>query len=220
VRDEGVATNKILLSEHIEAKRRGDKKKEAETFEKLVDHNEALMLAAMAPPGGIAGLSPLLEARRLQYAIPNGAFKIQAAFDVCLVHQIERPDQSTFVPGGKILMSPNDRRRDHESTPKGVLVAAGLQALDHLRSNGIEVGHIVTLIRQAPWRMPIDNVGGHEKYLLILRTGDITGSEDLREAIAAGKCRIEWNAENSQHIYVDEQGQRWNPTVPFLPADY
>lgn len=209
-------SNHVLLNEYKSA----PKEKQPEIFSKIVAYNEELMLQAMAPPGGIPGLSPLLDARRRECAIPNGAFKIQAAFDVCLVHHIPKPSQSTFVQGGKIVMTDNDRRRESESAPRGVLVSAGLKAMDDLRSNGIEPGHIVTLIRQAPWRMPVDNIGGHEKYLLILRTGDITGSEDLRQALAEGRCRIEWNAENSQHVFVDEQGQRWQPTVPFLPADY
>ena len=213
-------TNRVLLNEYVTARSAGDKAKEAAAFEEMVKHNEALMRKAMAPPGGIPGLSPLLDARRLEYAIPNGAFHIQAAFDVCLVHQVDRNQSDTFVLGGKILKSQNDKRREAESTPRGVLVSAGLQALDCLRSNGIELGHIVTLIRQAPWRMPIDNVGGHEKHLLILRTGDITGSEDLSGALARGECRVEWDAENARHIYVDPRGQRWDPTLPFLPADY
>ncbi len=209
-------TNQILLNDY----KKGSKAERDKIFPKLVEHNVELLKASMAPPGGIPGLSPLLDARRWEYAIPNGAFKIQAAFDVCLVHQVKLEERDTFVEGGKILMSQNDRVRATESAARGSLVSAGLQALDHLRSNGIEPGHMVTLIRQAPWHMPIDNVGGHQKYLLILRTGDITGSEDLQQALASGKCRIEWNAETSQHIYVDESGQRWTPTVPFLPADY
>ena len=216
----GEQTNRVLVGEYLTARKAGDKAKEAAVLEEMTQHNVALMRAAMVPPGGIPGLSPLLDARRLEYAIPNGAFKIQAAFDVCLVHQLDRNQSDTFVEGGKILKSQNDKRRETDSAPRGVLVSAGLQALDCLRSNGIEVGHVVTLIRQAPWRMPIDNVGGHEKHLLILRTGDITGSEDLSQALARGECRFEWDADNARHIYVDPRGQRWEPTVPFLPADY
>jgi hypothetical protein len=197
----------------------GDAANKEVALGQLTEHAATEFKAQQTPPGGIPGLCPLLEARRFTHGIPNGAFKTQAAFDVCFVHQVSRFETETYGTT-KIVMPKTAKKRVDEETPRGVLVSAGLQALDHLRSNGIDLGHMVSLIRMAPWRMPIDNVLGAEQYVLILRTGDITGSEDLREALAAGKCRIEFNKETRQHIYVDEQGQPWTPTVPFLPEDY
>lgn len=197
----------------------GDAAEKEVALAQLAERADAAFKAHQTPPGGIPGICPLLEARRFPYKIPNGAFKTQAAFDVCFVHQVSRFESETYGDT-QIVMPKTAKKRVDEETPRGILVSAGLQALDHLRSNGIELGHMVSLIRLAPWRMPIDNVLGAELYVLILRTGDITGSEDLRVALAAGKCRIEFDKESRQHIYVDEQGQPWTPTVPFLPEDY
>lgn len=189
-------------------------------FGKRVEAVEKDFRARMAPPGGIPGINPLLESRRLSCAIPNGAFKLQPAFDVCLVHQLPRFEGETYGDGGTIYMPQTARRRVEEETPRGVLVGAGMRALDCLRSNGIDLGHIVSFIRQAPWRMPVEMVSGVDFYLLILRVGDITGSEDLRAQVAAGKAKIEWNLEQGQHTFVDAEGKRWDPTLPFLPEDY
>ena len=193
---------------------------DAVVFGKRVEAVEAEFRRIQAAPGTIPGINALLEERRFKFAIPNGAFKLQAAFDVCLVHQLPRFHGETYGDNGVIVMPQTGRRRVEEETPRGVLVSAGLQALDHLRSNGIDLGHIVSFIRQAPWRMPVEMIAGCDFNLLILRTGDITGSEDLREAVASGKSRIEYDSEAGQHTFVDAQGKRWDPTVPFLPEDY
>lgn len=196
--------------------RGGAAEKEA-ALQQLTEITEREVVATQAPPGGIPGLPPLLEARRLQYGIPNDAFKIQAAFNVCLVKQV------SWVEGekiGSIFLPKTMQKKNEEEAPRGILVSAGLQALDCLRSNGIDLGHMVSMLRLAPWRMPVEIVAGKYEYLLILRTGDITGSEDLRVALAEGKCRIHYDEEHGQHLYVDENGKRWTPTLPFIPEDY
>jgi len=189
------------------------------TFGKRVESVAEEFKERMAPPGGIPNISPLLDARRRMYAIPDGAFDLQAAFNVCLVHQVPRFMKDTYGDTG-ILMPDTARRRVEEETPRGILVSAGLAALDTLRSNGIEPGHMVSFIRQAPWRMPVANIGGADFYLIILRDGDITGSEDLRVALAKGECRIEYQRDTAQHVYVDEKGERWTPKHPFISEDY
>lgn len=178
------------------------------------------ILERMAPPGGIPNISALLEARRLKYGIPDGAFKTWPSFDVCFVQQISRFEGETYGNGNLIVMTDTTKQRVNEETPRGVLVSAGLNALDCLRSNGIEPGHIVSFMRLAPWRMPIENLDGKDFHMMILRVGDITGSEDLSAALARGECRITWDEQSKQHLYLDAEGRRWTPTLPFLPDDY
>lgn len=173
----------------------------------------------MAPPGGIPGLHPALEKRRWIYGIPNGAFQVQAAFNVCLVWQISRFDTDMIGDTG-LYMSKQTEKRMNDETPRGIIVSAGLAALDALRSNGIDIGHVVTMLRLAPWRMPCDMVGGVEQYVLILRAGDITGSEDLEEARRRGDCKFVYDEGTGQHQFVDKDGKRWDPKLPFIGADY
>ena len=173
----------------------------------------------MSPRGGIPGLHPVLDERRFIYGIPDGAFRVQAAFNVCLVWQVGRYESDKIGDTG-LYMAQTTKKRIDEETPRGILVSAGMEALDCLRSNGIDIGHMVSMLRLAPWRMPCDMVAGVEYNIMILRAGDITGSEDLSAALRAGKCRIEYDADNGQHHYVDEHGKRWNPKLPFIGADY
>lgn len=198
---------------------RGDAAEKEVLLRRKAENVEAEFRRIHKAAGEIPALSPLLDARRIENAIPNGAFKIQAAFDVCLVHQLPRFTGETFGDT-QIIMPETSKKRVEEETPRGVLVSAGLRALDCLRSNGIDLGHIVSFIRQAPWRMPIENVAGADFHLLILRAGDITGSEDLRVAIERGECSLQWDEEAGQHFYIDAKGKRWNPTLPFIPEDY
>lgn len=188
-------------------------------FGKYVESISDEFEARMAPAGGIPGIPPLLDARRLKYAIPDEAFKVQAAFNVCLVHQIPRFEGETYGDG-PIVMPQTARRKNEEEAPRGIIVSAGLQALDCLRSNGLDLGHLITFCRLAPWRMPVVQLRGHDFYLVILRTGDITGSEDLREALATGRCHIDYEEDSVQHVLVDQRGKRWNPVVPFISEDY
>lgn len=188
-------------------------------FGKRVEAIEEEFKRRMAPPGGIKGIHPLLEKRRFQYAIPDGAFRIQAAFNTCFVHQLPRFEEETYGDTG-IIMPQTARRRVEEETPRGILVSAGLNALDCLRSNGIDLGHIVSFVRQAPWRMPIAMVNGVDFYLVILRAGDITGSEDLRLLLQEEVCRVDYQPDAGGHVFVDVMGRRWDPRMPFISEDY
>jgi hypothetical protein len=179
----------------------------------------------MAPKGSL-GLSPLLDARRLECGIPNGAFKQQAVFDRIYLHQLAEDNKETYGDT-QIVMPETVRERKQHEAPRGVIVSAGLKALDNLKSNGIDVGHIVRFIRLSPWRMPIENICGVDKYIMILRDGDITGSEDLSEALRKGECEIkvrEYKDEEGVlqrcHMYLNKDGDIWEPEMPWIPDDY
>ena len=178
-----------------------------------------------AKPGSL-GLPELLDRRRIEYAIPDGFFQEQACFDRVFLFQVRLAGRETFADGGKVILSQMGKQRELESAPYGIVVSAGLPALDQLRANGIDLGHIVGFIREAPWRKPVDTVEGVEFYSMLLTVGDITGSIDLASALAAGKCRIHGRELKSddgiittEHIFVDERGKMWNPSQPFIPAD-
>jgi hypothetical protein len=115
------------------------------------------------------------------------------------------------------------KRRTKEEAPRGILVSAGLKALDNLNSNGIDVGFRVHFIRTAPWRMPITMVNGKEFYLMILRDGDILGSEDTMLNLKSKKCEIklaEFEDGSVQHKYMDDNGKVWDPTMPWIADDF
>ncbi|MEE9219981.1 MAG: hypothetical protein V3U34_00390 [candidate division NC10 bacterium] len=171
-------------------------------------------------------LSKMLDRRRLTHAVPDGAFKRIPTFDNVMVMQLsDNPDEEHFAGTG-IIKPVMSERKEKEEAPRGLLIGAGLSALDALRSNGIDLGHFVSFIRQAPWHMKVDTVATHGIYCLVLRAGDIKGSEDTMTWLVEGKLQIRTRDEDGVkvHYYVkfDEDGTPtvWNPTEPFLPDDY
>ncbi|HEU4680674.1 MAG TPA: hypothetical protein VFS51_02940 [Gemmatimonadales bacterium] len=87
---------------------------------------------------------------------------------------------------------------DESPTSRGVLVAAGPNAMDYLDSQGIELGHVVVFARFAGEEAN-DQKGGYELHqrFLTLTSRDIQGSEDLRQGLEEGT-----------HRYVKVDGKR------------
>lgn len=78
-----------------------------------------------------------------------------------------------------------------EYKPMGVLVSAGLLALDRLRSYGVELGDIVEFANYSGFEREVardpENKG---KHLIQLEAHEIRGSKDLGERIAAGEIEV------------------------------
>lgn len=187
---------------------------------------EPIIREKQAPPGSL-GLPELLDKRRIEYAIPDGAFKEQAVFDRVYIYQKRIEMRDTFSDESLIYTTSVGKQREHDSVPHGIIVSAGLKALDTLRSNGIDLGHIVGFIQLAPYRKEVAVVEGVSFYLMLLRVGDITGSFDLAEEFRKGRCKVHTRVitgddglEIKEHIYLDESGKIWDPIIPFMPADY
>lgn len=168
------------------------------------------------------GLGPLVDKKRKQYGIPDEAFFNQcAAFNKVLVAQIPEEEGDTYE-GTVILKTEIAKKRDLVEAPRGVIVSAGLQALDELRSNGIDIGHTVGFTRLAPFRRPFATIGGERLTLIVLVAGDIVDSEDLGQAMRSRRTRVvaKPNAEGVMiHQFVDENGKVWSPVEAAIPED-
>lgn len=167
--------------------------------------------ANFAEPGKL-GLPALLEAKRIKYAIPNSAWRSQAVFNKILVWQIPIDESDTYGKTG--LVKPETvKKRELSEAPRGVIVSAGLQALDELRSHGVDVGHTVFFTHLAPFRKRLPPIAGRESALVILHSGDIFDSEELADNLKSRVCRvIAKESENGlTHVFCDENGKVWNP---------
>lgn len=147
----------------------------------------------MSGPGEL-NLPDLMDKRRLDYGIVDRVFSRQALFDRVFVWRI--PGES-FGEGGVIsgsesgIVAPvQTQRSDEIESPRGVIVSAGLAALSDLRSNGIDVGHIVSIGEMAPYGMSFGYVGTQEQKVVVVTAGFLVGSEDLSAALKAGKVEI------------------------------
>jgi hypothetical protein len=163
----------------------------------LVDHElekakrrTALIKQHMSPPGAL-GLPPLLEAHRLKYGITDGFFRVQASFDRIFVFPLdaEDGDKAERTTGG-IYKPEVTKLRDKQEGNRGVLISAGLTACDRLMSHGIEIGHIVITNKNVPFARRCESIGEQALHYLVMRDGDLAGSETLMERLRAGTARV------------------------------
>lgn len=197
-------------------------------FENALERNRRAFEKRLSPKGAL-GLDPHLDQRRLDYLIPDEAFDVQPIYDRIFVAQLnDGPDDGKFVEGGMIVKPQTVESRDIKESPRGIIVAAGNIAMDNLMSHGIHLGDIVTFTEVAPWKLPLGRLGDAdcsiEYDLLQLRSGDITGSPDVRQRILSGalKVKLRHNKKRDcyEHVLVDSEGKTWNPIEPFSGGDY
>lgn len=151
-------------------------------------------------PLGHFNLPELLDKRRLEYKIPNGAFDIYPAFDKVLVWQVSTTEGNTYTKGGSIIMPDQIIAAKRNTAPRGIIVSAGLKAMDALYSTGIEVGHFVRFKKLAPFMMVVEEIDGVELTVMEVRDGDIAGSEDMAKDFHSRKGKIV-NVGKDKNIY-------------------
>lgn len=183
---------------------------------------DALEVSKRLSPRGKLNLPRLLDERRLQYGIVDRAFTHhRALFDCVLVYQIPQFEGDTYGDGKIVMPEPGKRREELESA-RCVVVSAGQKALDELRSHGVDLGHIVHVCKHTPLRQRIDMVNGHAHYLLMVRPGDLTDSEDLAQAFVSGDVKIAAVKDERTGAFVhqlqlrDETTGEYSPPVPAL----
>lgn len=163
-----------------------------DTERELAEKRTAMIKARMSPPGALR-LPPLLEAQRLRWGIPDGFFKTQASFDRIFIFPLDQFDEDEkYAPGSPIVRPKLTKLKDLQEGNRGVLISAGLTAADRLMSHGIELGHIVTTNKNVPFARRCDRLeDGTDLFYLVMRDGDLAGSETLAEDLRSGKKHIE-----------------------------
>jgi hypothetical protein len=156
----------------------------------LVAENIADELEKSLAPRGTYNIPMLLDERRFEYAIPNGAFESFPAFDKVYIHQITLQERRTYSDGGSIVKPDAVIAVDRNTAPRGIIVSAGLQALDSLRSTGIDIGHIVRFKKFSPFIQPVAEIQGHVLTVMVIRDGDIVSSEDLARSYHAREISV------------------------------
>jgi hypothetical protein len=176
----------------------------------------------------IPSVSPgsLLDIRRKRYNIPDEVFGVSAVYDRILVYQVQKEEKEFYDEGGLIKKTEIRQTAERRTTPSGVIVTAGVQALDILRSNGVDLGHLVFYTQLAFYRIPVDTILGEDINLVVLRAGEIVASIDLAHALATRQARtitrdreLKDGTKITQHFYVDDKGKQWNPVEGFSPDD-
>lgn len=174
----------------------------------------------MSPKGQLPGMTPLLDERRFEYGITDGAFKYQASYDRIYVWQVAMQKGDKYE-GSSIYLAESTQKRELNKAPCGIIVSAGLLALDSLRSNGIDLGHRILFCHSAPYHIRYDMIEGQEFHLVILTAGDIIGSEDLATNLRNRTVRVKQSdsAGYPQHSLINEEGKPWLPQNAWRQED-
>ncbi len=176
----------------------------------------------MSPPGTL-NLPPLLEARRLEMALPDDYFTIDAVFQRVFLKQLDPREfnEGKYGTTGLVVI-PAVQSREAKEAPRGIIVSAGIDALDYLVSHGMELGHIITFCQEAPYGIRVGIPGGYEQKVIVIDVGDIVASEDLAVARNAGDLSVVCDADDeNKHKMVQRNGKSWTPVkAPKMSEGY
>jgi hypothetical protein len=196
----------------------GEKPREASTVnESIRSEVERRSAARRSRMSDDLKLPPLLEHRRTLYGITDGAFKRRALYDRIVVYQLGNFEGQETFGDTSILMPDMVKSRDKFTAPRGVIVSAGLKALDNLRSHGVDLGHVVTFVRNVPWQIESDVIDGKTEYVLILRDGDLIASEDTERLVRHGYLTEAAKTEDGVTTHLYEGGP--TPQTPWMTDD-
>lgn len=135
-----------------------------------------------------------LDERRKLYNIPELPYL--PAYKVVLVFRLP---SETRTAGG--LYVPDEHR---EPKPMGVLLGAGLAALDIMRDHLIEVGDVVWFGHFAGWEKEIErDPEGTGRQILQLKVDELLGSVDALERIGTTHS-LAYDDDEGQHSYEEK----------------
>lgn len=192
----------------------GIKKQAEELHEEMLKH---------ISPEGALGLNPLLDERRRQHGIPDECFQAFCMYEFVHIFQLDLVDGETVSKNSPIIRPDSVRSRDTKTAHRGIVIGAGLSALDIGISHGWYLGHIVHFIQLAPFRQRAVNIKGKDFDYLVMRAGDLRSSEDTMALVRAGKVRtdvvIDANG-RPEHRLVWSDGKSYSPMSPYLAEDH
>lgn len=140
------------------------------------------------------------------YTIPELPF--QPVFSSIVVWRI--PTQEKTAGG---LYVPDTAK---EPRSRGILLAAGLKALDELVDHGVELGDVVVFAKYAGSDTSVkENEGARPDEIVILKSGDVLASEGLRKRLrnnGDGVATVRIESFDGDHFLVPNQDMVVKPT--------
>lgn len=191
-------------------------KRMEEEAEEAIEERKRLM----APPGAL-DLPALVEEARIKYSLPDTFFAGGASYDSVVLYQV--PLYLDHYGRSDLYMPDSTKDILRSEASRAVILDAGLLALDSLRSNGIDLGHIVCFTRFSPCRPVVDVIKGKELRVVVVHAGDIRWSETLRAEVRAGKKKVVRRLieKTWRHIYVDTTtNEEWVPEMAYSSDNY
>ena len=135
----------------------------------------------------------------------------QACFDRILVYQIpdEASSRTTFSKDGSIIMPDSTREVKKVRSPRGIIVSAGLRALDIMADHGMELGEMVWFSPHVPTRFEVENSEGKQVLFFFMTIGDVIVSEDIPQKLVDGKIGL--GRKNGKHVFGETISDREDP---------
>jgi co-chaperonin GroES (HSP10) len=143
----------------------------------------------------------LLKARLEFFKItpPNFA----PVFDRIFVAPLEDKEMEETAGGIKLAAVTKAKL----SSQRGLLMGAGAKAVEELYAHGISLGHIVVCVRFSPHERSY-MTGGHMHSMLLLRSSEVIGSEDLQIAYDKGDAYLEMASDGEVAFCTRDEGSR------------
>lgn len=136
-------------------------------------------------PLGQTDLPAFLDKRRVEYQLPNELFVHQACGNRVLFYPMGIEGDKKFE-GTSIIMPDFADTRDKKMTPKGLLVSAGIEAMDYMVDQGIELGDIIWHDAPSPTRVHCCWILRRQFVLYEVPIESIVADMDLRHRIMHG----------------------------------
>jgi hypothetical protein len=188
-----------------------DARRQAEGELRTIELERISKSEKMSPPGALH-LPDLLERRRWEAGITDEAFQQFPIGENVFIYQIPVLEGATFA-GTKLFAATGAKEADKFSAGRGIIVAAGLPALDYLWSYGVEPGHIVRITKLSTMRLVLaGHTKGREEYLLVFHCSECRCSTDLGYDVIDGRARVERDAVG-KHRLVYQDGRTFDGCV-------
>lgn len=149
----------------------------------------------------------LLKDRIREYDIPP--WPGQATFDNILVYQV--PDKAstrlTVAKDSHLVLPEMTVDMKKNMSPRGIIVSAGLRAMDIMRDHGMKLGEMVWYSPYVIHRYDVDRVEGKNILFFFMTIADVKTSEDIPQRAVDGELKVyEVNGK-----YTFREGDRNDP---------
>lgn len=165
-------------------------------------------------PAGALGLPAKLDERRLRYGMVDDYFNQTVAFDKVYLYQDMSIDRWRTAGDTSIIVPETVQAGEAREAPRAIIIGAGLQALDALHGNGMELGDFVSFNRGIVSQIKVAWLNGEPLWCIVTYVGDICGNEDLTNRLRTGELKLERDADG-KHFYSRQTGEALKAVEPF-----
>lgn len=156
---------------------------------------------------------PRLKARMEFYKAVMPPFA--PLFDRVFIYPLDDADQADTTAGGIVVPQ---QVKDKFGAQRGIIIAAGPKAIEHLYSGGVGLGDIVYTARFSRWERQYQARDKSFHRVLICTAGEITASQDLFDDFEKGDLWYELDVEEGTVTVHDRENTRERNDPP--PRDY